>query len=246
MKLLDLFCKQGGCSVGYHRAGFTVTGVDKDPQPRYPYEFHQADALEFLQAHGHEYDVIAASPPCQGYSRSTAQFRSTKEYADLLPITRELLEKSGKPYIIENVPGSPMRADLKLCGRMFGLKVVRWRWFELGGGLWIMNPYKPTISKGIVKRGEAVSIFGKGAYRKSTGDAMPIFKKESVQATWAYAMDIDWMDCEGMREAIPPAYTQWIGEAIFEQVKAKSIQKPYPMELTTRSHLIFKPITEQP
>lgn len=221
MKLLDLFSKQGGCSVGYHRAGFTVTGVDKDPQPRYPYEFHQADALEFLLDHGHEYDVIHASPPCQGYSRSTAPHRGNNEYADLLPITREYLERSGKPYIIENVPGSPMRADVKLCGRMFDLKVVRWRWFELGG-LFILNPGKPNISRGIVKRGEAVSIFGKGAYRKSSTDAYPIFQKESVEATWQYAMDIDWMDCEGLREAIPPAYTQWIGEAIFEQVKSKT------------------------
>lgn len=208
--------------MGYHRAGFTVTGVDKDPQPRYPFEFHQADALEFLKAHGHEYDVIHASPPCQGYSRSTAPHRANNEYADLLPITRELLEKSGKPYIIENVPGSPMRADVKLCGQMFGLKVVRWRWFEIGGGLWIMNPYPPQVKKGIVRSGEAVSIFGKGAYRKSKGDAYPVFQKESIKATWRYAMDIDWMSCEGLREAIPPAYTQWIGEAIFEQVKNKT------------------------
>lgn len=210
--------------MGYHRAGFTVTGVDKDPQPRYPFEFHQADALEFLQAHGHEYDVIHASPPCQGYSRSTAPHRANSVYADLLPITRELLEASGKPYIIENVPGSPMRADVKLSGRMFGLKVVRWRWFEIGGGLWIMNPYPPQIPRGIVRRGEAVSIFGKGAYRKSKTDAYPIFQKESVEATWQYAMGIDWMNTEGLREAIPPAYTQWIGEAIFQQVKAKAEQ----------------------
>lgn len=222
MKLLDLFCKQGGCSVGYHRAGFTVTGVDKDKQPRYPYEFHQADALEFLRLHGHEYDVIHASPPCQGYSRSTAPHRSNTVYADLLPITRDELEAIGKPYIIENVPGAPMRQDIRLSGQMFGLKVVRWRWFELGGGLWIMNPYPPTIRKGIVARGEAVSVFGSGSYKKSKHDADPIFKKESIQATWSYAMGIDWMNRDGLREAIPPRYTEWIGEMIFEQVKARA------------------------
>jgi DNA (cytosine-5)-methyltransferase 1 len=214
-KLLDLFCKQGGASMGYHLAGFEVTGVDKDPQPNYPFAFVQADALEYLAAHGHKYDVIAASPPCQKYSRSTKQYRDQgREYADLLGPTRELLQHIGKPYIIENVPGSPMRQDVILCGLMFRLNVVRVRWFELGNGLWIMSPCPTQVPKGIVKRGHAVSVFGKGAYRKSKGDAMPVFDQGSVKATWRYAMGIDWMDCEGLREAIPPAYTQWIGENV--------------------------------
>ena len=221
-RLLDLFCKQGGCSMGYHRAGFEVVGVDKDPQPNYSFEFNQADALEYLATHGHLFDIIHASPPCQGYSRSTAQFRQDgKEYADLMAPTRLLLDQIGKPYIIENVPSSPMRADLKLCGPMFNLKVVRWRWFELSG-VFCMNPGKPTIRRGIVKSGNAVSVFGKGAYRKSSSDAHPVFDQGSVKSTWAYAMGIDWMDCEGMREAIPPAYTEWIGKQILNQVKIKA------------------------
>lgn len=94
-----------------------------------------------------------------------------------------------------------------------------------GGGLFVMNPYKNTIQRGIVKTGQAVSIFGKGAYRKSANDAHPVFDQGSVKATWGYAMDIDWMDCEGMREAIPPAYTEWIGQQIFEQVKKQAHAK---------------------
>lgn len=223
VKLLDLYCKQGGCSMGYHRAGFQVEGVDKDPQPNYPFTFHQSDALEYLVTHGHEYDIIHASPPCQGYSRSTAPFRSAgREYADLMAATRDLLNASGKPWIMENVPGSPMRPDVRLNGRMFGLRVVRWRWFEVGGGLFVMNAGKNTIPRGLVKNGECVSVFGKGAYRKSATDAHPTFDQGSVKATWQYAMGIDWMDNEGLREAIPPAYTEWIGQQIFEQVKAKA------------------------
>lgn len=220
--MLDLFCKQGEASMGYSRAGYTVTGIDIDPQPNYPFEFVQADALEYLAEHGHEYDLIHASPPCQKYSRATAPFRSLGyEYKDMVEPTRELLRATGKPSVMENVPGSPIRPDVKLCGRMFGLPLVRWRWFEIEG-VFCLNPCKPHIPRGIVKRGEAVSIFGKGAYRKSRNDARPIFDQGSVRATWGFAMGIDWMDCEGMREAIPPSYTKWIGEAIFEQVKTKT------------------------
>ncbi len=223
VKLLDLYCKQGGCSMGYHRAGFEVTGVDHDPTPKYPFTFYQADALEYLANHGHEYDVIHASPPCQGYSRSTAQFRGAgKVYSDLMEATRDLLNASGKPWIMENVPGSPMRPDVKLNGRMFGLRVIRWRWFEVGGGLFLMNPGQNTIPKGLVKNGECVSVFGKGSYRKSNSDAHPTFDQGSIKSTWRYAMGIDWMDTEGLREAIPPAYTEWIGSMIFEQVKSKT------------------------
>jgi DNA (cytosine-5)-methyltransferase 1 len=217
--LLDTFCKAGGCSVGYHRAGFDIVGVDHEPQPNYPFEFFQGDALEFIFKHGKEFDVIHASPPCQGYSRSTYQFRKGgKVYPDLIKPTRELLVFTGKPYIIENVPGSPLIPDVKLCGEMFNLKVIRWRWFELGGGLFIMNPGKPQIKKNMVTNGERVSVFGNGNYRKSKNDAHPIFKQGSVKATWGYAMGIDWMTVLELREAIPPAYTQFIGENIYDQV----------------------------
>lgn len=105
-RLLDLFCGAGGCSAGYDRAGFDVTGVDVVPQPRYPFAFHQGDALEYVAAHGHEYDAIHASPPCQSYTPLRA-LSPDKEYPDLVAVTRAALEATGRPWVIENVPGAP-------------------------------------------------------------------------------------------------------------------------------------------
>ena len=224
-KLLDLFCKQGGCSMGYHRVGFEVTGVDIDPQPNYPFQFQQADALDFLAKHGSEFDVIHASPPCQSYSAATAEYRKKgKVYVDMVADTRAALDALGKPWIMENVPRSPVRRDIELCGVHFGLRVIRWRWFEVGGGLFIMNPYPPQIIKGMVKKGMAVSVVGKGSYKHTRGDAHPVFDQGSIKKTWQYAMGIDWMDCEGLREAIPPAYTEWLGSRILEQLHTKKAQ----------------------
>ena len=217
--LLDTFCKAGGCSMGYHRAGFDVVGVDISPQPNYPFEFFQMDAIEFIEKHGHKFDIIHASPPCQGYSRSTGQFRKNgKVYPDLIVPTRDALIKTGKPYIIENVPSAPIIPDIKLCGEMFGLLVIRWRWFELGGGIFMLQPGKPQIKKKMVRNGERVSVFGNGNYRKSKNDKMPLFKKESVRATWSHAMGIDWMTVLELSEAIPPVYTEFIGKSIIDQL----------------------------
>src|SRR6478609_1514313 len=101
MRILDLYCCQGGASRGYHDAGFDVVGVDIDAQPRYPYEFVQADAIEYVRAHGHEFDVIHASPPCQLYSKTHRIMKS--DFPDLIGPTREALEATGKPWVIENV-----------------------------------------------------------------------------------------------------------------------------------------------
>jgi DNA (cytosine-5)-methyltransferase 1 len=142
--LLDLFCKAGGAGMGYHRAGFDVVGVDIEPQPRYPFRFVQADALEFLAAHGREFDAIHASPPCQKYC-ALRHLAKTEDYPDLIPETRELLEATGRPWVIENTPGAPLRSPLILCGTMFrlrtncGAELRRHRLFEsncfLGCGL---------------------------------------------------------------------------------------------------------------
>src|SRR5258706_980930 len=134
-RLLDLFCGAGGAATGYHRAGFDVTGVDIKEQPRYPFEFFQGDAMEYLEAlTWHRADLqrlvaIHASPPCQVFSVATQRARTNHD--DLLTPTRELLEATGLPWLLENVPDSPMRADYKLCGCMFGLgRLRRQRWFE--------------------------------------------------------------------------------------------------------------------
>jgi len=218
-KLLDLYCKAGGAAMGYHQAGFEVTGVDIEPQPNYPFAFIQADAIEYLKANYKKYDVIHASPPCQKYSASTAQFRkSGKVYPDLLAGTRGELIKTRKPYIIENVQGAPMRKDVILNGEMFGLKVIRVRWFELDNGLFIMMPAKTQIKKNMVINGERISVYGNGHYRDHKTHKMPVFKKESVLETWRFAMGIDWMTRLELAEAIPPAYTKYIGDRIFQQV----------------------------
>jgi len=135
MRLLDLYCKAGGASKGYQLAGFEVVGVDIKKQKRYPYEFIQADCLELMKDMDflRSFDVITASPPCQTHSITqhlrNAQGKSTDKI-DLIPQTREALIASGKPYVIENVPGSPLINPIKMCGSAFGLKVRRHRLFE--------------------------------------------------------------------------------------------------------------------
>ena len=133
MRLLDLFCCAGGAGMGYSRAGFDVVGVDIAPQPRYPFEFIQAEAIEYVKAHGHEYDAIHASPPCQASSALTKGTNRGRIYEDLIPQTRAALGASGRPYVIENVQGSDLRRDATLCGEMFGLAVIRHRYFEVSG-----------------------------------------------------------------------------------------------------------------
>lgn len=145
-RLLDLFCGAGGCSMGYHRAGFDVVGVDVHPQPRYPFEFHQADALEFpLDG----FDAIHASPPCQAFS-ALRHLNPGKEHPDLIAPTRDRLRAASVPYVIENVEGAPLGEGtqlLLLCGTMFRLQtpdgraeIRRHRLFELGGFTIALRP----------------------------------------------------------------------------------------------------------
>src|SRR3990167_5935443 len=116
--------------MGYHRAGFEVVGVDHLPQKHFPFEFHQDDALEYLAKHGREFDVIHASPPCQHYSAMQHIKKNKHKWPDLVGPVREGLLVAGKPYVIENVVGAPLRVDLMLCGTMFGLGIIRHRIFE--------------------------------------------------------------------------------------------------------------------
>ncbi len=192
--------------MGYHRAGFDVTGVDIAPQKRYPFTFHRGDALEYLVAHGHEFDAIHASPPCQRYSCASRRAGTAHRHPDLLGPTRNALLKVGKPYIIENVPGSPMRHDLVLCGSTFGLKVWRHRWFEIS----------PRIFRLVEKchhHGKHYSVFGHGAGNRNGAKR----NDTGTVAEWRDAMGIDWMTRDELAQAIPPAYTELIGRWILAQ-----------------------------
>ena len=205
-RLLDLFCGAGGAGMGYYRAGFDVVGVDIRPQPRYPFEFLQCDALEFLGDAGlvATFDAIHASPPCQAYSvASNCRPGLAKTYPDLVGPVRELLKATGLPYIIENVPRAPLRNPTLLCGQMFGLELFRHRLFETNFELpFMLHSHSKVGSKaggssykGGWHPGRIISV---------AGNCAPI-------AVAKLAMGIDWMSRPELAEAIPPAYCEWIG-----------------------------------
>jgi DNA (cytosine-5)-methyltransferase 1 len=201
-RLLDLFSGAGGAGMGYHRAGFEVVGVDINPQPHYPFEFHQADALEYLAEHGHEFDAIHASPPCQGYSRVKNLIGEGK-YPKLIEPVRAALIASGKPYVIENVIGAPLLNPLMLCGEAFGLGTYRHRLFETSFPVPFMmhSTHNRSVDKssGKNRRREMVQVWGHAQYAGYLERAKT-------------AMGIDWdIREEELAEAIPPAYTEYIG-----------------------------------
>lgn len=226
MRLLDLFSCAGGAAIGYARAGFEVVGVDIDPQPRFPFEHHVGDALEFVALHGHTFDAVHASPPCQSYSaptRGTNAARNAKagrEHPDLIEATRTALVATGKPFVIENVPGAPLRRDLVLCGEMFGLGVLQHRVFELGG--WTVPQPSHPKHRGRVRGwrhgtwhdGPYVAAYGKGG-----GKATPAEMQAAKGITWTSVH-------HELTEAIPPAYTEWIGERLAEQVRPGQLVLP--------------------
>jgi DNA (cytosine-5)-methyltransferase 1 len=202
--------------MGYHRAGFDVTGVDIKPQPRYPFAFVQGDALEYVRAHGHEYDAIHASPPCQAYSMAARARRNAgHEYPDLLASTRGLLEQSGPPWVIENVPGAPMRADYRLCGCRFGLDLRRERWFETSWqGFALMPPcFHPYPVVSVVGHGTPTWVREKLGYNPTIAD----YKK---------AMGIDWMNRDQLSQAIPPAYTEFLGTQLINYLERSRADSP--------------------
>jgi DNA (cytosine-5)-methyltransferase 1 len=205
MKLLDLFCGAGGAGMGYHRAGFEVVGVDIAPQPRYPFAFVQADALEYCVARGHEFDVIHASPPCQGYSRMRhLPWLAGREYPLLIPVTRLTLQQTGKLWVIENVSDAPLNGA-ELCGAALGLPIVRHRRFESN----ILLLFPPCPSHPVLFHGGAnMRKYGQGS--GVTGLADEQNPRE--------AMGIDWMTGMELRQAIPPAYTEYIGRQLLEAV----------------------------
>jgi DNA (cytosine-5)-methyltransferase 1 len=207
-RLLDLFSGAGGSAVGYSRAGFEVIGVDINPQPHYPFEFHQADALEYLAENGREFDAIHASPPCQDFIPSLPRKHGT---AHFLPDIRDLLMKNGKPWVIENIPGAPMRADYRLCGCMFKLpRLRRQRLFETSWNGFALLPscYHPE---------HPISVTGHGI--PSANFYRDKLKGPEFGRLARLAMGIDWMTRDELSQAIPPAYTEFIGNQIMASME---------------------------
>jgi DNA (cytosine-5)-methyltransferase 1 len=204
--------------MGYHRGGFEVVGVDINPQPRYPHEFHQADAIEYLKEHGHEYDAIHASPPCQAYTPLGA-LHPDKEYPDLIDVTRDALDALGKPYVIENVMAAPLdkARSITLCGGMFGLRTYRHRRFE--SRLPLVAPAHPkhVIRTATKRRRE---LWAQGWHVSITGDVGTYVGPE--------AMGIDWMSGDELCQAIPPAYTAFIGRQLLAAISPAPIEGVTP------------------
>ena len=193
--------------MGYHRAGFEVIGVDIKKQKRYPFEFIQADALEIMKDLDflRGFDAIAASPPCQTHSATkhlrNAQGKSTDK-VDLIPQTRAALVASGKPYVIENVPGAPLIDPVQLCGSSWGLKVRRHRLFESNVQL------KSSVCNHR-EQGRPVGIYG------SMRDEIPGGGHTAKTIEQAReAMGIDWMIWGELVEALPPVYTEYLGKQV--------------------------------
>ena len=207
---LDLFCGGGGVAKGLQRAGWFVVGVDIAPQPRYCGDrFVQADALT-VGLEG--YDFIWSSPPCQRYSQQThCRPGLAKDYPDLIGLMRERLVESsrqyGTVYVIENVVGAPLRNPIMLCGRMFGLELYRHRLFE--SNLDLGQPIHPAHHIPASKAGH----WRKGTVMSVAGHVAPMWKARQV-------MEIDWMNRAELGEAIPPAYSEWIGGKVMERIRA--------------------------
>jgi DNA (cytosine-5)-methyltransferase 1 len=231
-RLLDLFCGAGGAAKGYADAGFDVVGVDIRPQPRYPYEFVQADAISILRGmldypnfNGEMwrpgyFDAIHASPPCQLYTAGRFRPKARREYPDLIGPTRRALAKTSVPWVIENVPGAPLDNPVMLCGAAFGLEaqcadgkrrvLQRHRLFE--SNVWLMSPGCACGAAeriGVYGNGGACSPRHGGRHRGYQGS----------KAERSAAMGVDWMAVRELSQAIPPAYTRFIGEQLLAHIK---------------------------
>ena len=234
--LLDLFCCQGGASRGYADAGFDVIGVDIDPQPRYPYPFLQMDALRALDllldglplafSDGRTIafsDLAAyhASPPCQSFlnlGKVNQALGREYDYPNLIDPIRALLKETNRPYVIENVQDAAehLYSPVRVCGTGLGRPLRRHRMFEsnitLEGVACAHSRFKePKYWTGWRPNGQ---------HRLST--VVQVYGNAGGQQEWPDAMGIDWMDRHGFVEAIPPAYTEWIGEQLIEQIERRA------------------------
>ena len=234
-RLLDLFCGAGGCARGYHRAGFDVVGVDLKSQPHYPFDFIKCDALMVLRClmedcpednGGYaisDFAAIHASPPCQAYSRMNRIISSDK-HPRLIAQVRRRLEATGKPFVIENVEGSELQPPcLLLCGTMLGLRVRRHRYFEIRPmPVFYHHPNPCACENGVV---EGRLIGHRVAGKKPPGRRMPPhFTETQLRA----AMGTDWMTTKENREAIPPAYTEYVGKLLLSTLAAGNSSEEEP------------------
>jgi DNA (cytosine-5)-methyltransferase 1 len=230
---LDMFCGAGGASMGLHRAGFDVVGVDIRPQPHYPFPFMRADALR-PPVDLRTFDFVWASPPCQAHT--PLRHVTGRSYADVIPETRAQLRASGVPYCIENVPGAPLFGTVMLCGTMFGLGVRdaelrRHRWFETNFLL-----LQPECRHG---GGACIGVYGKSPENRGAGSAryrtitvtgstpQQNVERNRVRETYSVAdareaMGIDWMPMSGLAQAVPPAYAEFIGRAAMQAVSGRA------------------------
>lgn len=229
MRLLDLFCGEGGAGAGYARAGFDVTGVDTDAArlARYPFSSHKADALEYLLAHGHKYDMIHASPPCTGYSRGTAAVPGRLDrYDRLIGATRKALQIVGRPYVIENVADArgELAEPVMLCGRQFGLSTQdadgtplvldRHRLFE--SSVFLLAPPHPPHDPTVQVAGAY------GGARRDKDEARHVRKGGYVPRSLDVLRNLlgtPWMSEKGCFLSIPPAYTEFIGRQIADALE---------------------------
>lgn len=227
---LDAFSGAGGCGYGYWLAGFHVIGVDINPQPNYPFEFIQDDAIDFIRKHGNEFDFIHTSPPCQVHTQLASLHKHKTEYnekhLDLIPDTRAALLEIDKPYVIENVSGArkSLINPVMLCGKTFNLKVYRHRYFECS---FPVNPplhlkhhdSTPRAGGGVSPKG-FVTVAGHGGVKYLPEDFEGGFREYA-----GMAMAINWMSRAELSQAIPPAYTQYIGA---EWLKQNGYRYQYP------------------
>lgn len=210
-RLLDLFSGAGGCARGYQRAGFHVTGVDVQPQPRYAGDdFVQADALVFLAAHGRDFDATHASPPCQAYSQVNRRAHlAGKVYPDLIGAVRVALIATARPWVIENVEAAPLRGAVRLCGTSFGLPIRRHRLFEAPFVL-----LAPACEHGRFREKKYPTCFQPPGGPRRRSSVVQVYGHTHGVALWPEALGIDWMNRQEMTQAIPPVFCEWVGRQL--------------------------------
>ena len=229
MKMVDLFCGAGGCSMGYYKAGFDeIIGVDIVDRPNYPFKFVKMDALEYLRTVDlSDVDFIHASPPCQCYSKlkylSGNVEKWEQNHVDLVAPTRELLVKTGKVWVIENVEGAPLINPIKLYGSQFeNMYTQRPRLFE--SNIPLQKPDAPVVRHKTLKLGQG---FAEDGYITVAGTRPPMGMNEvQTKLYYGFALGgIDWMSLEELTQAIPPCYTEFLGKQIIEHLNNRNRER---------------------